>query len=78
MVLFQKSNFQLASFLGIYAFLNKSILCTMRFLTKSDNGFNSFLSGFIGGLCSLPLQSKNTRYMWRSFLWTRVFVSYLT
>ena len=76
MICFQKSNFQLGGFLGCYTFLTKSLLCILRRIRNNDAGVNSFLSGMIAGFFSLLLQPKSSWYLWRVYLWTRVFVKF--
>jgi hypothetical protein len=41
------------AFLAAFAFISKLVLCLMRRLRGKDDGLNSFVSGFLGGLSVL-------------------------
>ena len=40
-----KENFIFGLFLGSYPFINKSLLCFLRYFFKTDHGIQDFLSG---------------------------------
>ena len=63
------------AFLALFAFISKLVLCLMRRLRNKEDGLNSFMAGFLGGLSILVQNDKDTRKMFALYLFSRAYDS---
>lgn len=70
-----KDQLRFPAFLAIFAFIYKITLCTLRRLRGKEDGINSFVSGFLGGLAILVNNDANTRKMFALYLLCRAYDS---
>ncbi|CDW74746.1 UNKNOWN [Stylonychia lemnae] len=74
-----KDQLRFPVFLGLFAFISKFVLCLFRRLRNKDDGLNSFMAGFLGGVSLLVQKDKSTRTMFALYLTVRAYdSSYLT
>eukprot|EP00347_Sterkiella_histriomuscorum_P018427 403345550 len=63
------------AFLSLFALIFKLTLCLLRRLRGKEDGLNSFISGFMGGLAILVNNDANTRKMFALYLLCRAYDS---
>lgn len=74
-----KDQLRFPAFLALFAFIFKITLCSLRRLRGKEDGLNSFVSGFLGGLSILVHNDHNTRKMFALYLLCRAYDSgYIT
>ena len=70
-----KDQLRFPAFLSLFALIFKITLCMMRRLRGKEDGLNSFISGFLGGLAILVNNDHNTRKMFALYLLCRAYDS---
>lgn len=67
------------AFLALFALISKFVMCFLRRIRGKEDGLNSFLAGFLGGLSVLVHKDQSTRKLFALYLFSRAYDSgYLT
>ncbi|KAL4487883.1 hypothetical protein ABPG72_022743 [Tetrahymena utriculariae] len=67
-ILLCDGDFRLPLFITLMNSLMKLVQCLLRRVRQKEDGFNSFVSGFLGAFIGMMFENKKNWYTWRMYL----------